>query len=347
MKSIARIAAGLSFAVAALPAAAQNITGAGATFPAPVYAKWAEVYRERTGVRLNYQAIGSGGGLKQINARTVDFGASDDPVAGAALEKSGLVQFPAVIGGVVPVVNLKGIQPGQMKLDGPVLADIYRGAITRWNDPAIVRLNPGLPLPASAIALIYRSDSSGTTAVFTDYLAGMSAPFRDDPGAGKTVNWPVGLGGRGNAGVAAYVGRIAGSIGYVEFAFAKQTRMIHVAMLDRGGNVVQPSESSFAAAASGADWDSAPGFGISLNDQAAPGAWPITAASFILMHREPKDPQRAAEVLRFFRWALNEGGALASEVGLVPLPEGLVKKIEGAWRQIRDPSGRPVLNEPA
>jgi phosphate transport system substrate-binding protein len=337
------LTAAAGFAGAQGGAAVQNITGAGATFPAPVYAKWAEAYRQATGIRVNYQAIGSGGGVKQINARTVDFGATDDPVSGENLARSGLVQFPTVIGGVVPVVNLRGVKPGQMKLSGQVLADIYRGAIRSWNDPAIVALNPDVPLPSTAIALIYRSDASGTTAVFTNYLAQVSPEFKKIPGAGKTADWPVGLGGRGNAGVAAYVGRVAGSIGYVENAFAKQNQMTHVAMINRDGNLVQPTDESFAAAAERADWNAAPGFGVNLNNQPGAATWPITAATFILMHRASPDPQRAAESLKFFDWSLGHGQQLASDLGFVPLPPKLVAAVRAAWVEITDGAGQAVL----
>jgi phosphate transport system substrate-binding protein len=341
-----RILAGAAVALAANlahVAVAQTITGAGATFPAPVYAKWAEAYKAATGVSLNYQSIGSGGGIKQINAGTVDFGATDDPVPGPELQKSSLVQFPAVIGGVVPVVNLKGVQPGQLKLNGEVLADIYRGAVKTWNDAAIAKLNPGVPLPTTAITLVYRSDSAGTTFVFTDYLAQVSPAFKASPGAGKTVNWASGVGGRGNAGVAANVGKIAGSIGYVEFAYAKQNRMTHVAMLNRDGKVVQPDEKTFAAAAVRADWAAAPGFGVNLNNQPGEAAWPITSASFILMHATAKDPKRAAEALKFFRWSFANGDRMALELDYVPLPDDVVKRVEAAWANIRDASGKPVL----
>jgi len=334
---------GLAAGLATSAAFAQSITGAGATFPAPVYSKWAEAYKAATGTSLNYQAIGSGGGIKQINAGTVDFGATDDPVSGPELEKSGLAQFPAVIGGVVPVANLKGVEPGQMKLDGAVLADIFRGAIKTWNDPAIARLNPGVALPATAITLVYRSDSSGTTFVFTDYLAQVSPPFKAAPGAGKTVNWSTGVGGRGNAGVAANVGKIAGAIGYVEYAYVKQNRMTHVAMVNRDGKVVQPDEKTFAAAAARADWAAAPGFGVNLNNQPGEAAWPITSASFILMHRTVKDPKRAAAALAFFRWSFANGDKMALELDYVPLPAAVVKQVEASWRQIRDASGNPVL----
>jgi phosphate transport system substrate-binding protein len=342
-RTLAGAAVALAASFATQAATAQTITGAGATFPAPVYAKWAEAYKAASGVSLNYQAIGSGGGIKQINAGTVDFGATDDPVSGPDLAKSSLVQFPAVIGGVVPVLNLKGVQPGQMKLTGEVLADIYRGAVKAWNDPAIAKLNPGVQLPTTAITLVYRSDSAGTTFVFTDYLAQASAAFKATPGVGKTVNWASGVGGRGNAGVAANVGKIAGSIGYVEYAYAKQNRMTHVAMVNRDGKVVQPDEKTFAAAAAKADWAAAPGFGVNLNNQPGEASWPITSASFILMHGTAKDPKRAAEALKFFRWSFANGDAMARELDYVPLPDDVVKRVEASWANVKDASGKPVL----
>jgi phosphate transport system substrate-binding protein len=321
-----------------------QITGAGATFPAPIYAKWAEAYKAASGVALNYQAIGSGGGIKQIQAKTVDFGATDDPLSGEELTKSGLVQFPAVIGGVVPVVNLAGVKPGEMKLTGAVLADIFRGQIKAWNDPAIAQINPGVKLPSTAITLVYRSDSSGTTYVFTDYLAQVSPAFKSAPGAGKTVNWPTGLGGRGNAGVAANVTKIDGAIGYVEYAYAKQNRMTHTAMVNRDGKTVQPDDLTFAAAANRVDWKSEPGFGVNLNNQPGADAWPITSASFILMYRAAADAKRSAEALKFFKWALNSGQKLAVDLDYVPLPPAVVKLIETSWNEIRDAGGKPVAN---
>ena len=332
--TLTRLLAGA--AVAALPYAAQavDLTGAGATFPAPVYAKWAEAYKAKTGHAINYQAIGSGGGVKQIKAKTVDFGASDDPVSGDELQKDGLVQFPAVIGGVVPVVNVAGVEPGKMVLDADVLAAIFSGKVAKWNDPAIAKLNPSLKLPNQAITPVYRSDSSGTTAVFTGYLAEIAPAFGKDVGAGKTVDWPAGVGGKGNAGVAANVMKLKGAIGYVEYAFAKQNKLSHTALVNRDGRTVQPDENSFAAAAANADWKQAPGFGISLNNQPGADAWPITSASFILMHRKPVDAQRSTEVLKFFRWALEDGGAMAKELDYVPLPANTVKLIEGAWKEI-------------
>lgn len=331
----------LAFGAPAAPAV--DVTGAGASFPAPIYAKWAEAYKAATGNGVNYQAIGSGGGIKQIVAKTVDFGATDDPMKGDDLEKNALLQFPTVIGGIVAVAHLPGVQPGQLTLDGPVLADIYRGAITRWNDARIAALNPSLPLPDTAITLVYRSDSSGTTAAFTDYLSQVSSSFRADVGAGKTVNWRAGIGGKGNAGVAANVTKIVGSIGYVEYAYAKQNRLTHAAMNNRDGKTVQPSDRSFAAAAAHADWEAAPGFGVNLNHQRGEDAWPMTSASYILMHRTADDPRRSAEALRFFRWALNEGRRLALELDYVPLPEAVVEKIQASWANVRDASGQSVL----
>jgi phosphate transport system substrate-binding protein len=342
MKRFTKILAAAVTALGCSLASAQ-ITGAGATFPAPIYAKWAEAYKAATGVSLNYQAIGSGGGVKQILARTVDFGASDDPMSGDDLAKHGLVQFPAVIGGVVPVVNLQGVKPGEMKLNGAVLADIFRGQIKAWNDAAIVQLNPGVKLPATAITLVYRSDSSGTTFAFTDYLAQVSAGFKAAPGSGKTVNWPSGVGGRGNAGVAANVSKIDGSIGYVEYAYAKQNRMIHAAMVNRDGAVVQPDDLTFAAAAARADWKSVPGFGVNLNNQPGAQAWPITSASFIMMYRAAADAKRSAEALKFFRWSLENGQKLAVDLDYVPLPPDVVKQVKASWNEIRDAAGKPVL----
>lgn len=330
--------------MSAAPASAQDITGAGASFPAPIYAKWAEAYKAATGAQLNYQAIGSGGGVKQITAKTVDFGASDDPMSGEDLTKNGLLQFPAVIGGVVAVFNLPGVAANQLVFDGLVLGEIFRGAIKTWNDPAIVKLNPNAKLPDTAITLVYRSDSSGTTAVFTDYLTQTNAAFKKSPGEGKTVNWPAGVGGRGNAGVAANVSKIAGSIGYVEYAFAKQNKIAYAAMLNRDGKRVEADDLTFAAAADKADWSSAPGFGANLNYLPGEKAWPITSASFILMHKAAADAKRSADALKFFRWALANGQKLAVDLDYVPLPAAVVKQVEGSWKEIKDSSGKPVLN---
>lgn len=329
------IAAATLLGTAAMPALALDITGAGATFPAPVYAKWAEAYKAKTGNAMNYQAIGSGGGIKQIIAKTVDFGASDDPMAGPDLDKNGLVQFPAVIGGVVPVVNLPGVAPGAMTLDASVLAGIYAGKITKWNDGAIAKLNPSIKLPETAISPVYRSDSSGTTAVFTTYIAQKVPTFEKEVGAGKTANWPTGVGGRGNAGVAANVSKIGGSIGYVEYAFAKQNKLTHTGLVNQDGKTVQPGDDTFAAAAAGADWTKASGLGISLNNQPGAAAWPITSASFILMRKQPADAAKSTEVLKFFKWALAEGQQLALDLDYVPMPAKTLPLIQGTWKDIQ------------
>ena len=344
MKLTTRLLAGAAIAFAATGASAQDITGAGATFPAPIYAKWAEAYKASTGAQLNYQAIGSGGGIKQITSKTVDFGASDDPLSKEELDKDNLLQFPAVIGGVVAIFNLPGINANDLTINGAVLGDIFRGAIKTWDDPAIAKLNPSAKLPSTAITLVYRSDSSGTTYVFTDYLAQTNAAFKTSPGMGKTVNWSAGVGGRGNAGVAANVTKIAGSIGYVEYAYAKQNKLPYMSMMNRDGKVVKADNLTFAAAAERADWASAPGFGANLNNQAGPNAWPITSATFILMQKTAADAKRSGEALKFFRWALNNGQKMANDLDYVPLPNTLVKQIEASWSNIKDASGKAVLN---
>jgi phosphate transport system substrate-binding protein len=341
-RQIAAVAASFALLAAPLSASAVEITGAGATFPAPIYSKWAEAYKAATGVQLNYQAVGSGGGINQIKAKTVDFGASDDPMSGDDLSKGGLVQFPAVIGGIVAVVNLPGMQPGQLKLDGKVLADIFRGKITKWNDPAITAMNAGVALPDTAVTLVYRSDSSGTTAGFTDYLATNSADFKKEIGAGKTVTWPAGVGGRGNAGVAASVTKVAGAIGYVEYAYAKQNKMTHLGLVNKAGKVVQPDDLTFAAAAAKADWKAAPGFGVSLNNSGEPNAWPITSATFILMHKSAEKADRSAEALKFFDWAFKNGQKLAVDMDYVPLPPAVVSMVQASWTDVKDAAGKPV-----
>lgn len=348
MKLLQNLLAGTALSlIATLPSLAADITGAGATFPAPVYAKWAEAYKAKTGKELNYQAIGSGGGIKQITAKTVDFGASDDPLPGAELSAGGLLQFPAVIGGIAPVINVPGVAPGKMILTGDTLAAIYSGQIKKWNDPAILKTNPTLSLPDQAITVVYRSDSSGTTAVFTGYLAEVSANFKTAVGAGKTVNWPTGIGGKGNAGVAANVSKIGGSIGYVEFAFAKQNKLAHAGLVNKDGKIVQPDDLTFAAAAAKADWTTAPGFGISLNNQPGAESWPITSASFILMHISPSNPARSAEVLKFFNWALTEGQKLAIDLDYVPMPKDVVALVQNSWKSIKTSSlglnGAPMV----
>ncbi len=336
-------AAALAAASAATPALAVDITGAGATFPYPIYAKWADAYRKETGVGLNYQSIGSGGGIKQINARTIDFGASDMPLKPEELDRSDLMQFPTVIGGDVPVVNLKGVAPGQMKLTGEVLADIYLGKIKRWNDPAIARLNPGLNLPASAISVVHRSDGSGTTFIWTNYLSKVSPEWKSKVGEGTSVNWPAGVGGKGNEGVASYVQRIAGSIGYVEYAYVKQNKMAYALVRNREAQFVAPNAEAFQAAAAGADWQKAPGMYLILTDAPGKNAWPIAGATFILMHKTQDKPLNAREVLKFFSWAYGKGDAMAEQLDYVPMPDKVVALIEANWkRQLKDGSGKPL-----
>jgi phosphate transport system substrate-binding protein len=323
---------------------AADITGAGATFPYPIYSKWAEVYKAKTSVGLNYQSIGSGGGIKQIKAKTVDFGASDMPLKGEDLEKDGLVQFPAIIGGVVPVVNLEGVAPGQMKMNGTVLADIYLGKIKKWNDPALVALNAGVKLPDENITVVRRADGSGTTFLFTNYLSKVSTDWKDKIGAGTSVQWPEGVGGKGNEGVASYVQRIKGGIGYVEYAYAKKNKMIHLSLKNKAGEFVQPDDLTFQAAAAYAEWSKVPGFGEILTEQPGKTSWPITGASFVLMHKVQADQAKGAEVLKFFDWAFKNGQKVAEELDYVPLPQALVKQIEAAWRtSLKDVSGNPLL----
>lgn len=336
------VTAGLGLA---LSAHAVDITGAGATFPYPIYAKWAEAYKAKTGNGMNYQSIGSGGGIKQIKAKTVDFGASDMPLKADDLNKDGLTQFPAIIGGVVPVINVEGLKPGQVKLTGEVLADIFLGKITKWNDPAIVALNPGVKLPEALITSVHRSDGSGTSFLFTDYLSAVSPEWKQKVGAGTALNWPAGVGGKGNEGVAAYVQRLKGSIGYVEYAYAKKNKMQYVSMKNKDGQYVQPDDETFQAAASHADWSKAPGFYLVLTNQSGPKSWPITGASFILMHKSQADAAKGKEVLSFFDWSYKNGGAMAKDLDYVPLPANLVKQIQDSWKtSIKDASGKAVWN---
>jgi phosphate transport system substrate-binding protein len=338
-----------TIAAAAISVAAQaaEISGAGATFPYPIYAKWAEAYAAKTGLKLNYQSIGSGGGIAQINARTVDFGASDMPLKPEELEKSGLTQFPPVIGGEVMVVNLPGIQPGQMTLDGPTIAKIYLGEITKWDDPAIAKLNPGLKLPSTAIAVVHRSDGSGTTFIFTDYLSKVSPEWKDKVSEGTSVEWPVGIGGKGNEGVAALVARTAGAIGYVEYAYALQNKLVHTKLVNRDGATLEPGSKVFQAAAANADWKNAPGFYLILTDQPGKESWPITGATFILMHKKQDHPERAKEVLNFFDWAYKNGGQLAESLDYIPMPANAVAIFQDSWKQIVGPDGKPVWNGPS
>jgi phosphate transport system substrate-binding protein len=324
-------------------ALAADITGAGATFPYPVYAKWAEAYKAVSGNGLNYQSIGSGGGIKQIKAKTVDFGASDMPLAAEELEKEGLTQFPAIMGGVVPVVNLDGVAPGQLKLTGPVLADIYLGKITKWVAPEIAALNPGVKLPTVDIVVVHRSDGSGTTFLWTDFLSKTSPEFKSAVGAGTAVKWPTGVGGKGNEGVAANVQRINGSIGYIEYAYAKKNKIAHTQIKNRDGQYVQPDDETFKAAAAHADWEKTPGMAVVLTDQAGKQSWPITGASFILMHKVQADPAKGKEVLKFFDWAYKNGGAMASELEYVAMPSAVTKLVGDVWKtQLKDGSGKAI-----
>ncbi|GJE46507.1 phosphate ABC transporter substrate-binding protein PstS [Methylobacterium soli] len=338
------LALGLATAQLAFPALAGDITGAGATFPFPVYSKWAEAYRKDTGTGLNYQSIGSGGGIKQIQARTVDFGATDAPLKAAALEKDGLVQFPTVMGGVVTVVNIAGVEPGKLKLTGELVADIYAGKITKWSDPKIAALNEGLKLPEATITPVYRSDASGTTNIFTTYLSQVSEPWKKEFGAATTVSWPAGQGGKGNEGVTATVKQVPNAIGYVESAYAKQNKLSYTLIQNKAGKYPQPDDKAFQAAAASADWKSAPGFGIALTNQAGDDAWPITAATFILVHKDAADPTKSADVLKFFDWAYKNGDKLASELDYVPLPDNVVGLIHEEWKQVKGKDGKPVLN---
>jgi phosphate transport system substrate-binding protein len=323
-------------------AAANTVSGAGATFPYPLYAKWAEAYKAETGVSVNYQSIGSGGGIRQITSRTVDFGATDMPLPEKRLRDAGLVQFPTVIGGVVPVVNVRGVAPGALRLTGRLLADIYLGKITYWNDPAIAAVNPGLTLPRQAIAVVYRSDGSGTTFVFSSYLAKVAPEWADKVGVATALQWPTGMGGKGNEGVAAITQRMNGAIGYVEYAFVKANRLPHALLANRDGQFVAPDIETFQAAAANADWAGTPGYGLDLTDQPGARSWPIAGATFILMHARAAKPDVARNALSFFAWAYTKGDAMAEALHYVPLPEDVVRLVEQTWQQVVDPSGRPV-----
>ena len=315
---------------------ATDISGAGATFPYPVYSKWADAYKQQTGIGLNYQSIGSGGGIKHIKAKTVTFGASDMPLEVADLQSSGLVQFPTIIGGVVPVVNVKGVQGGQMVLDGATVASIYLGEITQWNDARIHKLNPALALPATAIAPIYRSDGSGTNFLFSTYLSNSSPKFKETIGAATSVQWPVGIGAKGNEGVANMTAQTDGAIGYVEYAYAKQNRMAYTDLVNASGRKVAPDAETFQAAAANADWAHAPGYHLILTNQPGEKSWPITGASFILVYAVPPKPADTAAALKFFDWAFRNGGKMAADLDYVPLPESLVRQIRETWKtQIR------------
>jgi len=327
----------LAFSTGAL---AQDVTGAGATFPAPLYAKWASDYNKATGVKINYQSVGSGAGIKQIDAKTVAFGASDMPLKDEELAKKGQMQFPTVIGGVVPVINVKGINPGQLKLNGQVLGDIYLGKITKWTDPAIKALNPGLALPDADIAPVRRADGSGTTFIFTNYLSKVNAEWKTKVGEGTAVNWPAGAGGKGNEGVAAFVNRLPNSIGYVEYAYVKQNKMNYAQMQNSAGSFVSPDDTAFKAAAAGADWSKS--FYQILTNQPGKDAWPLTGATFILMHKAQDKPAEAASALKFFAWAYKNGDKVAEDLEYVPMPAVVKTQVEKAWSEIKDTSGKAV-----
>jgi phosphate transport system substrate-binding protein len=327
MKTI--VAAGL--VAASTSAFAADITGAGATFPFPIYSKWADAYKKETGNGLNYQSIGSGGGIKQIEAKTVTFGATDMPLKVEQLDKDGLVQWPMVMGAIVPVVNLEGVKPGEIVFEGQTLADIYLGKITKWDDPAIKKLNPNVKLPSEAITVVRRSDGSGTTFNFTDYLSKVSPEWKTKVGSGTAVEWPTGVGAKGNEGVSGNIGQTKNSIGYVEYAYAKQNKLTYTALVNKAGKTVQPTVPSFQAAASNADWAKAPGYYVILTDQPGEQSWPITASTFILMQREPTDKAASGEAIKFFKWAFANGSKMAEELDYIPMPESVVKLIEKTW----------------
>ena len=322
---------------------AQDVTGAGATFPAPLYAKWADAYNKATGARLNYQSVGSGAGLNQIRAKTVDFGASDMPLKDDQLAKDGLAQFPTVIGGVVPVVNIKGIAPGQIKLTGQVLGDIYLAKITRWNDPALTALNPAVPLPDAAISVVRRADGSGTSFIFTNYLSKVNPEWQAKVGEGTAVNWPTGAGGKGNEGVAAFVTRLPNSIGYVEYANVKQNKMTYTLLKNKDGNFATPDDANFKAAAASADWSKT--FYQVLTDQAGKDAWPLTGATFIMMQKSQDKPVNASNALKFFDWAYTNGDKMAADLEYVALPDAVKALVRKQWGDIKDSAGKPIASK--
>jgi phosphate transport system substrate-binding protein len=329
------------FALASGAAVAQDVTGAGATFPAPIYSKWADAYNKATGARINYQSVGSGAGLRQIRGKTVDFGASDMPLTDDELAKDGLIQFPTVIGGVVPVVNIKGITAGQIRMTGQVLGDIYLGKITKWNDPALTALNPGVPLRDAAIAPVRRADGSGTTFIFTNYLSKVNADWKAKVGEGTAVNWPAGAGGKGNEGVSAFVQRLPNSIGYVEYAYAKQNKMSYVLMKNKDGTYVKPDDTAFKAAAAGADWGRS--FYQILTEQPGKDSWPITGATYILMFKTQDKPANATNALKFFDWAFANGDKMADELDYVPLPDSLKGLVRKQWSEnLKDSAGKAI-----
>jgi phosphate transport system substrate-binding protein len=336
---VASLAALVAVSGAAL---AQDATGAGATFPAPIYAKWADAYYKATGAKINYQSVGSGAGIKQITAKTVDFGASDMPLSDEELAKHGLLQFPTVIGGVVPVVNIQGLKPGQIKLTGALLGDIYLGKISKWNDPALAAINAGVPLPDAAISVVRRADGSGTSFIFTNYLSKVNPEWKAKVGEGTAVNWPTGAGGKGNEGVAAFVQRLPNSIGYVEYAYAKQNKMAHTLLKNQAGNFVAPDDENFKAAAAGADWSKT--FYQVLTEQPGKDTWPISGATFILMHKAQDKPQQGVSTLKFFDWAYNNGDKMAGELEYVPLPAALKAMVRKQWAEVKDGAGKAVAS---
>ncbi|RUU58839.1 phosphate ABC transporter substrate-binding protein PstS [Mesorhizobium sp. M2C.T.Ca.TU.002.02.1.1] len=326
-------------------AMAADISGAGATFPYPIYAKWADAYKKETGIGLNYQSIGSGGGIKQIKAKTVTFGASDAPLKGEDLDSTGLAQFPMVMGGIVPVVNLEGVKPGELVLDGPTLADIFAGKITNWNDEAIKKLNPDVKLPDQAIAVVHRSDGSGTTFNFSYYLADVSADWKSKVGVNTALEWPVGIGAKGNEGVANNVSQTGGAIGYVEYAYAKQNKLTYADMVNKDGKKVEPTAAAFSAAAANADWSSQPGYGVILANQPGAESWPMTSATWILVYKKPDDAAATTEALKFFAWSYAKGDELAAGLDYVPMPDAVVKSVEEMWgKDIVDASGKPLYS---
>jgi phosphate transport system substrate-binding protein len=345
LKHWTALAAGVVAAAAAfVPAKAADISGAGATFPYPIYAKWADEYKKVTGNGLNYQSIGSGGGIKQIKAKTVTFGASDAPLPGKEHKEAGLAQFPMVMGGIVPVINLDGVKPGELTIDGPTLAKIFLGDIKAWDDPAIRKLNPNVKLPSQAIAIVHRSDGSGTTFNFAYYLAEVSADWKSKVGVNTSVQWPSGIGAKGNEGVANNVANTKGSIGYVEYAYAKQNKLTFTRMVNKAGKAVAPTSEAFQAAAANADWNSQPGYGVILANQPGDSSWPMTAATWILVYKQPSDIAATGEALKFFAWAYKEGGKSAEALDYVPMPANVVKDVEKTWaNEIKDASGKPVF----
>jgi phosphate transport system substrate-binding protein len=344
LKHWTAVAAAGFIAAAYLPANAADISGAGATFPYPIYAKWADAYKKETGNGLNYQSIGSGGGIKQIKAKTVTFGASDAPLPGKELDEAGLAQFPMVMGGIVPVVNLEGVKPGELIIDGPTLAKIFMGEIKTWNDPAIKKLNPSAKLTDQAIAIVHRSDGSGTTFNFTYYLSDVSADWKSKIGTNTAVEWPAGIGAKGNEGVANNVANTKGSVGYVEYAYALQNKLTFTKMVNKSGKTVAPTSEAFQAAAANADWNSQPGYGVILANQVGDKSWPMTAATWILVYKQPSDAAATGEALKFFAWAYKNGAKMAEELDYVPMPAKVAADVEKSWKaEVKDASGKPVF----